>query len=110
MTKILRRAAALAALIGVATAASAQQQAAPGVPQPKIYALQPSGAKAGTTIDVRISSGADLDGADKLIFSHPGITAAVLREEPGRLYPQGRAIDGKFKVTVAADVPPGIYE
>jgi hypothetical protein len=110
MTKILRRAAALAALACLAAVAAAQQQAAPGVPQPKIYALQPAGAKAGTTIDVRISSGADLDGADRLLFSHPGITAAVLREEPSRVYPQGRAIEGKFKVAVAADVPPGIYE
>jgi len=50
MTKILRRAAVLAALIGVAAPAAAQQQAAPGVPQPKIYALQPSGAKAGTNL------------------------------------------------------------
>ncbi len=110
MTKTLRPAAALLALIGIAAVAAAQQQAAPGVPQPKIYALQPAGAKAGTTIDVRISSGTDLDGADKLLFSHSGITAAVVREEPSRLYPQGRAMEGKFKVTVAADVPAGIYE
>lgn len=108
-TKILRSAAALAVLTWFAGAA-ARQQAAPGVPQPKIYALQPAGAKAGTTLDVRISSGADLDGTDKLLFSHPGITAAVVREEPSRLYPQGRAIEGKFRVAVAADVPPGIYE
>ena len=31
-------------------------------------------------------------------------------EEPSRIYPQGRAIEGKFKVAVAADVPSGIYE
>src|SRR5215213_10197238 len=100
MTKILRRAAVLAVLVGVAATAAAQQAAAPGVPQPKIYALQPTGAKAGTTIDVRISSGADLDGAERLLFPHPGITAAVLREEPSRVYPQGRAMEGRFKVGV----------
>jgi hypothetical protein len=105
--KILRR---LGALLLVATAAAAQQQAAPTVPQPKIYALFPSGGKAGTVVDVRISSGTDLDGVQKLLFSHPGITAKPLMEEPSRIYPQGRAIDGKFKVSVAADVPPGIYE
>ena len=105
--KILRR---VATLLLVSTAAAAQQQAAPTVPQPKIYALFPSGGKAGTVVDVRISSGTDLDGVQKLLFSHPGITAKPLTEEPGRIYPQGRATDGKFKVSVAADVPPGIYE
>src|SRR6185436_5349338 len=105
--KILRRLLALALLAG---SAAAQQQAAPTVPQPKIYALFPSGGKAGSVVDVRISSGTDLDGVQKLLFSHPGITAKPLMEEAGRIYPQGRAIDGKFKVSVAADVPPGIYE
>ena len=105
--KILRR---IGALLLVATAAAAQQQAAPTVPQPKIYAISPSGGKAGTVVDVRITSGTDLDGVQKLLFSHPGIAAKPLMEEAGRLYPQGRAIDGKFKVSVAADVPPGIYE
>ena len=71
-TKILR---SLAALLLLASATAAQQQAAPTVPQPKIYALAPSGGKAGTVVDVRISSGTDLDGVQKLLFSHPGITA-----------------------------------
>src|SRR2546430_11331582 len=109
--RILRRyGAALLVACAWAGPATGQQAAAPQVPQPKIYALQPSGAKVGTTVEVRIASGSDLDGADRLLFSHPGITAKPLTEEPGRLYPQGRAIEGKFKVTVAADVPPGIYE
>jgi hypothetical protein len=90
--------------------ARAQQPPAPQVPQPKIYALQPPGAKAGTTVDVKISSGTELDGVDRLIFSHPGITAKVVADEPSRLYPQGRIQEGRFKVTVAADVAPGIYE
>lgn len=109
-TRILRTLAGVAALLLSAISAGAQQQAAPSVPQPKIYALQPAGAKAGATTDVRISSGSDLDGVDRLLFSHPGITAKPLVEEPNRIYPQGRAIDGKFKVTVAPGVPPGIYE
>jgi hypothetical protein len=102
--------AALAALTILSLRASGQQAAAPQVPQPKIYALQPTGAKVGSTVEVRISSGTDLDGANRLIFSHPGITAKQLTEEPGRIYPQGRGVEGKFKVSVAADVPPGIYE
>ena len=106
---ILRRLAAAATLAVWGGSASAQQ-AAPQIPQPKIYALQPSGGKAGTTLDVRISSGTDLDGADRLIFSHPGITAQAQKEDPSRIYPQGRTLEGKFKVTIAAGVPPGLYE
>jgi hypothetical protein len=106
VAKILRRAAFLA----LAATASAQQAAAPQVPQPKIYAIQPCGAKIGASAEIRISSGADLDGTDRLIFSHPGITAKPVMEEPNRIYPQGRAIEGRFRVSVAADVPPGIYE
>jgi hypothetical protein len=109
MAKILRRLVA-AAFLGSALSASAQQAAAPQVPQPKIYAVHPCGAKIGASVDVRISSGSDLDGADRLLFSHPGITAKPVTEEPNRIYPQGRAIEGRFKVSVAADVPPGIYE
>jgi hypothetical protein len=103
---ILCSLAALALLAGPAAA----QQATPQIPQPKIYAVQPAGGKAGTTVDVRIASGTDLDGADRLLFSHPGITAQPVKEEASRIYPQGRIVDGKFKVAIAADVPPGIYE
>ena len=107
--KILRRFVA-AAFLGVAVSASAQHAASPQVPQPKIYAVQPCGAKIGGAAEVRISSGSDLDGVDRLLFSHPGITAKPVMEEPNRIYPQGRAAEGRFKVSVAADVPPGIYE
>ncbi|HZE97622.1 MAG TPA: hypothetical protein VE981_11395 [Planctomycetota bacterium] len=105
----LRRLAALAVLAAWGGSAAAQQ-AAPQIPQPKIYALQPAGGKAGSSVDVRITSGSDLDGADRLLFSHPGITAQVLKEEATRIYPQGRIVEGRFKVTIAGDVPPGVYE
>jgi len=88
----------------------AAQQASPTIPQPKIYAVQPAGGKAGSTLDLRIASGANLDGIDRLLFSHPGITAQIVKEEPSRLYPQGRILDDRFKIRIAADVPPGIYE
>src|SRR5579862_7323178 len=101
---------AAAVILALSGGAAAAQQATPQIPQPKIYALQPTGGRAGTTLDVRISSGTDLDGADRLIFSHPGITAQPLKEEPSRIYPQGRTLEGKFKVSIAAGVPPGIYE
>ena len=78
VAKILRRAAFLALAAATAAPLAAQQAASPQVPQPKIYAVQPCGAKIGAGVEIRISSGSDLDGADRLIFSHPGITAKPL--------------------------------
>src|SRR5579859_78823 len=110
MTAGTLRGLAAAAVLALWGGTASAQQATPQIPQPKIYALAPSGAKAGTSVEVRIASGSDLDGVDRLIFSHPGITALALKEEASRVYPQGRTLEGKFKVTVAAGVPPGIYE
>lgn len=106
----MMRTAAILCAVALLAGSAAAQQAAQQVPQPKIYAVHPAGGKAGTVVDVRIASGTDLDGADRLLFSHPGITAQPLKEDASRLYPQGRTLDGKFKVTIAADVPPGLYE
>src|SRR5688572_9137969 len=80
------------------------------VPQPKIYATQPSGAKAGTTVELKLTSGAELERVDRLLFSHPGIKAERLMRPADRLFPEPRAVDNTFKVAVAADVPPGVYE
>jgi hypothetical protein len=66
------------------------------LPQPKLHTIFPPGAKTGTSVDVTVT-GAELDDI-QLRFTHPGITAKAL----------AKAND--FAVTVAADVPPGIYE
>jgi len=55
------------------------------------------GGQAGTTFEVVIT-GDNLDENPELHFSHPGITAE----------PAGAA--NTFKVTIAKDVPPGLYE
>lgn len=99
-----------AACLSLGLALSAASTAWAQVPQPKLTATQPCGAKAGTTVDVRITGGADLDQADRLVFSHAGITAAPVVLPPDRLFPQGKPVPNLFKVTVAADVPPGIYD
>lgn len=66
------------------------------LPQPKLHTVFPPGAKTGTSVDVAVT-GAELDDI-QLRFSHPGITAKAL----------AKAND--FAITVAANVPPGIYE
>ncbi len=80
------------------------------VPQPKIYSTQPGGAKAGTTVELRLVGGVELERVDRLLFSHPGITATPLLRPADRLVPAARAVENSFQVAVAADVPPGIYE
>jgi hypothetical protein len=67
------------------------------LPQTRLYAVYPQGAQAGQTVDVTAANGVDLDELDRMTFSHPGIKAA---------HKTGNA----FAVTVAADVPPGVYE
>jgi hypothetical protein len=80
------------------------------VPQPKIYSTQPGGAKAGTSVELRLIGGAELERVDRLVFSHPGIVGVPVVRPADRLIPEARPLESTFKVSVAADVPPGIYE
>ena len=90
----LARFALAAAVVGVAaTQASAQ------LPQTRITALFPIGAKAGEATEITIANGADLDDVNEMLFNHPGL--------------QAKKKDGAanvFVVTVAGDVPSGVYE
>jgi hypothetical protein len=96
---------ATASLVFALAAAAAAQ-----VPQPKLSATHPTGAKAGTTVELKVTAGVDTDFAEGLVFSHPGIKAERLLLPPDRFYPEARAVENTFKVTVGADVPPGIYD
>ena len=65
------------------------------LPSPRFDRLTPLGAAAGTSVEVEVA-GADIEEARTLLFDHPGIKAEHIK-------------DRKFKVTVAADVPPGTW-
>ena len=97
------------------------------LPQAKLYSIFPPGAQVGTTVELKITGGEDLDEVDSLYFVHPGITAeqkaadSAAQQPPmpeeGRRGRRGRrgggdaqTVDQTFVVTVAADVPPGVYE
>src|SRR5882672_7913465 len=67
------------------------------LPAARISYLFPPGGKAGTSFEVN-ASGSNLDEPSRIHFSHTGITAE----------PKSEA--GKFTVTIASNVPPGIYE
>jgi len=100
---------------------SSAQQPLPGLPQSRLDSVLPSGGKAGTTVDVSIT-GTDLEEADGLLFSHPGFKADFIDLPPPKVDPKAKMPEppkkgvrtgvaaGKFKVTVAADVPVGQYD
>jgi hypothetical protein len=93
----------LATLAVLACAATAHAQ----LPQAKLFAVFPPGAQSGQTQDVTVASGEDIDELSKLHFTHPGITAVQKTQDVGGVQ---QPIDNVFVVTVAADVPPGVYE
>jgi hypothetical protein len=113
-----RLCAALWAVAAAAQIAHAQQQ--PGLPLPRIDTVSPPGARAGVGVAELTVTGTDLDDTDQLLFSHPGIAAAVVppppdaKPDPKKKDPpppkKGAPAANKFKVTVAADVPPGQYD
>lgn len=67
------------------------------LPEARLSVLTPPGGRAGESIAVTLT-GVDLEEAG-LKFSHPGIAAAVDPKDPL-----------KFTVTIAANVPPGVYD
>ncbi len=76
-------------------------------PQPRLYSIFPVGAQAGTEVSFSITSSADLDDSDKLVFSHPGITSVAKKHMVNGF---SEPIANQFLIKVKPDVPPGYYE
>ncbi len=79
------------------------------LPTARLNAVFPAGGRQDTSVEVTLS-GSDLDGVNRLHFNHAGITAAQVMAPADDYHAQPRPADGRFTVTVAADVPPGMYE
>lgn len=79
------------------------------LPQPILNTIHPCGGRQGTEVSVAIA-GADLDDTTGLSFSHPGIVAKPVLAPPTEFDPEPRPVPGSFIVTIAADVPPGVYD
>ena len=88
--RVLRFCASLVASLALLSIAHAE------LPVARLDTIFPPGGKNGSEIDLT-ATGADLDEASALHFTHPGITATL---KP----------DKHFAVTIAPDVPAGIYD
>ena len=96
------------ALLGLVLALSGVLHAQ-ALPVAKLFSIFPLGGKQGTTVDVTIA-GADLEGAAKLYFSTPGITAVQKTSPPGLGQTGPQPVPGQFTLTIPADAKPGICE
>ncbi len=117
-------------LFVLAVCGTAEAQPPPGLPSPRIQFVFPAGAKAGPAPQMHLFgvqikpqpevtvTGTDLEEPEKLIFSHTGIKAEYIAPKTPPIDPKKKdappkaANPGphKFKVTVDAAVPPGIYD
>lgn len=66
------------------------------LPSPRLDRIAPLGGAAGSTVEIE-AVGADLEGAETLVFDHPGIKATLTK-------------DRKFQVAIAVNVLPGTYD
>jgi len=79
------------------------------LPVAKLNSLFPAGGKSGSTFEVTLS-GADLELAGKLLFTHPGITATLKTRDPSPFEQGPQPVPNTFVVKIDASVPPGWYE
>lgn len=90
-----------AAIVLTTNAAFAQ------LPQTQLGALSPAGGQAGTSFDVQVISGTDIDDLTALVFNHAGLKAV-----PKTTTTNGKTtpVNNTFVVTIGNDVPSGLYE
>ena len=73
------------------------------LPRARLTSIVPPGGMHGSSVEVTVG-GADLEDVNQLYFSSAGISAQPKAGKPGE------PATGKFLVTVAADVKPGLYD
>lgn len=92
---------ALAVLLAAPLAASAQ------LPQVRLNALVPAGGQVGTTVDVKVAAGEELEEIDRLLFNHDGLHAV---QKTAEVDGEQQPVENEFVVTIEKNVPPGLYE
>lgn len=78
------------------------------LPNTQLSTITPAGGKTGTAVEVTVA-GADQDDLINLVFSHPGIVATQIVTAAGEFDAKPTPVNNKFEVSIAADVPVGIY-
>jgi hypothetical protein len=100
---------AIVTALALATCALTAQAQPGGLPVAQLTSVFPFGGKPGASVEVMLG-GADLDEVTALHFSHPGITARP-RMAPSPIPGKGEVpVANQFVVTIAGDVPRGLYE
>lgn len=109
----------IAAVLVAALACCAPALQAQTAPPPQITVVMPTGAKAGTTVELTVT-GQDLDNVEGLHFSFPGAKIEVLSAEkaPVDMKKKGggggkmaaKALNQKFKVAIPANAPLGFHD
>jgi len=77
--------------------------AAQQLPSARLSSIFPAGGQQGVTLDVTIA-GSDLDDANKLTFSHAGISAKPKQDA------NGKEVTNQYAVTIAKNVPVGFHD
>ncbi|MGI9243407.1 MAG: hypothetical protein ACR2RV_21590 [Verrucomicrobiales bacterium] len=78
------------------------------IPGAKLNSLFPPSAQVGTTLEVSVD-GRDLNGAQHLGFSHPGIRGEAVMAAGDEFVTRPQWQRNRFRVEVREDVPNGIY-
>lgn len=91
------------AMLGFSQTAKAQ------LPTAQLTAISPLSAQQGTSLEMTVT-GTDLDLATEVVFSHPGILARRKLAPPLVFRTKPEVVPNVFAVTVAPDVPPGVYD
>ncbi len=80
------------------------------LPTIELNALSRLGGKNGTDFDMHVLAGNRTDEVDKIFFSHPGIVGQVIMESAAPFCDGDSPKFGHFRVSIAQNVKPGLYE
>lgn len=73
------------------------------LPLPRLLSITPMGGQVGQSFEATIAT-ENVEDPGPLLFEHPGIQASL------KLDAQGNPLANQYNISIAADVPPGLYE
>ena len=80
------------------------------LPVTQFRTLYPPAAGVGSTGPVEVLGSGPLEEIERLVFSHPGISANLMAGETQPITGETTRAFGKFTLSIPADLPPGFYE